>query len=101
MQFTKTFWPGLADGSITLTFRRWKRCLVVVGNRYRTPGGRIEVDVVAVSSVTDDEASRAGFSDVYAMLDQLPRTLSALCTWLRSIASMSAIREICSLRPAI
>jgi hypothetical protein len=74
MQFTKSFWPGLAEGSITMTFRRWKRRQVVPGNRYRTPGGILEVeevDVVRASTVTDDQARRAGFSDASTMLAQL------------------------------
>ena len=75
MQFTKPFWPGLADGSITMTFRRWKRSQVVAGKRYRTAAGILEVEgveVVPASSVTDDQARQAGFSDAVSMLDQLP-----------------------------
>ena len=38
VSFSKPFWPGLADGTITLTFRRWKRPQAVAGNDYRTRG---------------------------------------------------------------
>ena len=74
MQFTKEFWPGIADGSITMTFRRWKRRQVIAGNRYRTPAGIIaveKVDVVLASSVTDDQAQRSGFTNAATMLAQL------------------------------
>ena len=66
MLFEQRFWSGLADGSVTLTFRRWKRQQVVAGHRYRTPGPILEVDsvdVVAPESVTDAEARRSGYED--------------------------------------
>ena len=31
MRFTKPFWAGIADGSVTIAFRRWKRPTVVAG----------------------------------------------------------------------
>ncbi len=37
---------GIADGTITETYRRWKRPQAVVGHRYRTVGGFIVVDAV-------------------------------------------------------
>lgn len=61
MLFESRFWPGIADGSITLAFRRWRRLQVVAGRPYRTPAGII--DVVAVTSV--DPAS-IGHSDALA-----------------------------------
>ncbi|MEM8926309.1 MAG: hypothetical protein AAGD35_22615 [Actinomycetota bacterium] len=63
MRFTKPFWAGIADGTITVAFRPWKRPTVVVGRAYRTGGGRVEVmsvDAVALEAVTDDDAARAG-----------------------------------------
>ena len=48
MLFEQRFWPLIADGSVTLTFRRWRRCQAVAGRRYRTPGGIIEVERVDV-----------------------------------------------------
>ncbi len=66
MRFTKPFWSGIADGSITLAYRPWKRPTVVAGRPYRTGGGRVEVvavDVVDPAAITDDEARRAGHTD--------------------------------------
>ena len=65
MLFTKRFWPGLADGSITLTFRRWKRPQVRAGGRYHTPGGDVvvgSVRQVPIRSISAREARRAGQS---------------------------------------
>jgi hypothetical protein len=65
MLFKQRFWPGLADGSITLTFRTWTRPQAKVGGRYRTPAGVLVVDAieeVPVASITDEDARRAGFA---------------------------------------
>ena len=48
MQIQARFRDGIARGDVTLTFRRWKRCQVLPGHRYRTAAGRIEVDAVDV-----------------------------------------------------
>jgi hypothetical protein len=68
--FEARFWPGIADGSVTMTFRRWKRRQAVAGNRYRTGGGIIEVeqlDVVDPASITDAEAGASGYPDAVAL----------------------------------
>jgi hypothetical protein len=46
--FTADAAAGIADGTITVTYRRWKRPQAVVGGRYRTVGGFIVVDAVEV-----------------------------------------------------
>ena len=59
-------WAGLSDGSITVTFRRWKRNQVVVGHRYRTGGGILEIESVEVvdpERITKADARRAGAAD--------------------------------------
>ena len=61
MLFQQRFWAGLADGSITLTFRSWSRPQAKAGRRYVTPGGVLAVDdvsVVPVAAITDGEAER-------------------------------------------
>jgi hypothetical protein len=63
--FEQRFWSVIADGTVTITFRRWRRTQAVAGRRYRTPGGIIEVervDVVDASSISDRDARRSGFS---------------------------------------
>ena len=70
MLFQKRFWMGIADGEITMTFRRWKRPRVVAGNVYRTPGGRIRVDAideVDPAGVTDGEAVASGHPSAEAL----------------------------------
>jgi hypothetical protein len=64
--FQKRFHAGLVDGSVTLTFRAWQKPLVRPGGRYRChPIGVLEVDAierVPSTSITDDDARRAGFA---------------------------------------
>jgi hypothetical protein len=77
--FQARFWPLIADGSVTLTFRRWKRRQVIAGHRYRTGHrivGRImiEVDdvrVVDVTEIDDADARLAGFDDAETLVGQL------------------------------
>jgi hypothetical protein len=77
MLFEQRFWGGIVDGSIDLTFRRWKRLQVIAGNRYRTPAGIIEVetiDVVEPGAITNPDARRSGFTDAAALRAQLRGT---------------------------
>jgi len=72
--FEQRFWAGLADGSVTITFRRWKRPQAIAGRRYRTPAGIIEadrVDVVAPQAITDPDARRSGFESAAAVVTNL------------------------------
>jgi hypothetical protein len=75
--FQQRFWTGIADGSVTLTFRRWKRPQVVAGRPYRTPAGRIHVisiDGIDPSRITTPDARRAGFTDADALRHELRGT---------------------------
>lgn len=70
MLFAQRFHRGVADGSITMTVRRWQRAQVVAGRTYRSTAGRIVVDAVeeiAESAVTDADARAAGFPDAAAL----------------------------------
>jgi hypothetical protein len=72
--FAPRFRSGIVDGSITLTFRRWKRAQVIAGRRYRTPVGMLEVetvDLIDADDIDDDEARRAGFPSADAVRDAL------------------------------
>jgi hypothetical protein len=77
--FQARFWPLIADGSVTLTFRRWKRRQVVAGHRYRTGHrivGRMMIEVddvreVDPAGITDADARRSGFPDADTLVAQL------------------------------
>ncbi len=74
MLFSADAWPGIADGTITVTFRAWKRAQAKVGGRYRVAGMLIEaIDVrqVPVNEITDDDALRAGAADLDALRSRL------------------------------
>jgi hypothetical protein len=63
MLFTRDAVAGLADGTITLTFRAWTKPQAKVGGRYRTWGLLLEVDDVRrvdPMKITGAEARRAG-----------------------------------------
>jgi hypothetical protein len=77
MLFAKWSWDGVADGSITVTFRRWKRRQAIAGNVYRTAAGRIEVtavDIVTEAEVTDADARASGYPSASDLLADLRGT---------------------------
>lgn len=81
MLFTREFHAGITEGSVTLTFRRWRRRQAVAGNRYRTSAGIIHVDridVVEPGDVTDADAHRAGYTDATRLLADLRGTSDLL-----------------------
>jgi hypothetical protein len=62
--------PRIADGSITLAFRRQRRPTVRAGGTLTTPVGVLAIDdvrIVTEDEITDDDARRAG----YAARDEL------------------------------
>jgi hypothetical protein len=66
MLFSARFWPGIADGSIQVAYRRQKRPTVKAGGRLRSPGGYLaidSVDAVDEATVTDADARAAGHVD--------------------------------------
>jgi hypothetical protein len=82
MLMPKTTWTGLADGSITLAFRRWKRPTVKAGGTLRTAAGLLAIDAVDridEADITEADARSAGHgsvADVLAALQDGPdRTL--------------------------
>ncbi|WP_249670661.1 hypothetical protein [Cellulomonas wangleii] len=71
MLLPPTVAAGVADGSVTLAFRRWQRPDVRAGARFRTGAGVVEVtsvDTVDPASLTDDDARAAGFAGAAALL---------------------------------
>ena len=76
MLFEQRLWAGLADGSVTVTFRRWKRPRARAGGRHRTPAGVLAVDAVAEvdpAAISEDDARAAGFASLADLLRQLDR----------------------------
>jgi hypothetical protein len=74
MLFSADAWPGMADGSITVTFRAWKRAQARTGGRYRVAGMLIEatgVRQVRVDTITADDAKQAGAADLASLISRL------------------------------
>lgn len=66
MLFPKPLWPGVADGTVTVAFRRWRRATVATGGTLRSPAGRLAIDEVARidrADITDADARLAGARD--------------------------------------
>jgi hypothetical protein len=65
---------GVADGSVTLAFRRWKRQDVRPGATFRTVAGVVRVESVSVvdpAAITDEEALAAGHRDADRLRSRL------------------------------
>jgi hypothetical protein len=63
MLFRRSDLDGIADGSITLAFRRWDRPRVKPGGSQRTQIGLVAFDSVKkVSRVSERDARRAGYA---------------------------------------
>jgi hypothetical protein len=61
-------------GEVDLAFRRWDRPRLRVGTRMRTPIGLVEVtavEQVALESITDEDAHRAGAESLEALVTML------------------------------
>lgn len=74
MLFRKAAWPGLADGSITVALRWWKRPTVRSGGTLRTPAGVLSIDSVELvepTELTEADAHRSGLADLAALLADL------------------------------
>jgi hypothetical protein len=70
MLFEMRFRDGVQAGSVTVTFRRWKRRQAIAGHRYRTAVGMIEVDEVDVvdpGKITNADAKRSGYPSADAV----------------------------------
>ena len=74
MLFKQRFWPGLADGTITVAFRRWNRPTVKAAGTLQSPGGLLGIDEVALiepDELTDDDALAAGYGGRQQVLADL------------------------------
>ncbi|HET6548386.1 MAG TPA: hypothetical protein VFG79_08020 [Solirubrobacter sp.] len=67
MRFRPADLQGIAEGRITLAFRRWERPRVLPGTRLRTPVGELVVEAVdVVETIGDDDARAAGYESADA-----------------------------------
>ena len=67
---------GVAEGRITLQFRRWKRPTVKAGGTLLTSIGQLaidSVDAVQLSEITEREAIAAGFRGLSTLLEVLEK----------------------------
>ncbi len=74
MLFEKRFWGGIADGSVTVTFRRWRKTVAAAGRTNRTPGGLVlveSVDLVEPGTISDADAVRAGYRNAAELVADL------------------------------
>jgi len=72
--FTKDAWPGLADGSITLTVRAWTKPQAKTGGHYRVAGMLLEatdVRQVPAGELTEADAVAAGEESLSQLLARL------------------------------
>jgi hypothetical protein len=76
MLFEQRLWAGLADGTVTVTFRRWRRPRARAGARHRTPAGVLAIDAVTEvdpAGLTEGDARAAGFGSLAELRRQLAR----------------------------
>ena len=66
MLFPRRIWPRLADGTVTVAFRRWKRPSVRAGGTLHSPVGLLAIDeltAIEPAEIDDVDARAAGFAD--------------------------------------
>lgn len=93
MLFSKSAWAGLADGSITVTFRTWTKPQAKQGGRYRVAGMLLEataVGQVEVASLTDADAVAAGEADLAALLRRLGDPAPGSTVWRIDLRHLGA-----------
>ena len=74
MLFRPADLEGIAEGRITLAFRRWERPRVLAGTRLRTPIGVLAIDSVErIEHPTDEDARAAGYESGAAVLAAFPK----------------------------
>ncbi|MFZ1992407.1 MAG: hypothetical protein WAW96_21845 [Alphaproteobacteria bacterium] len=74
MHFKAETLDGIAAGTITIAFRRWKRAFAKTGGRQRTRIGVLAIDdvsLVEAAAITPRDAKAAGYSDRAALIADL------------------------------
>ena len=77
MLFRQHFLGGIANGTITLAFRRWRRPTVKSGGTLLTAVGQLHIAAVTeidAAQISKADARRAGFESLDALLAQLNRS---------------------------
>ncbi len=70
MQFSAEAHEGIANGSVTVTFRFWKRPQVKLGGQYNVGSTSIEVDdieLIPFGAIARRDLKRAGLGDFEAL----------------------------------
>jgi hypothetical protein len=70
VQFSRELRDGVADGTITVSYRLWSRLQVKVGGIYRSGDVQIEIDdieLVPFTSITPDDLARTGETDLESL----------------------------------
>jgi hypothetical protein len=81
MLFAQGVLQGIADGRVTLAFRRWRRAPPAPGSTLRSPVGVLSLDRVSVvdeGDITPDDVRRTGLT-----LDRLRASIAGDGTLLR------------------
>ncbi|MDW5598571.1 hypothetical protein VSS74_29695 [Conexibacter stalactiti] len=74
MLFPARLHAGLADGSVTVAFRRWRRPSVKAGRTLRTAVGVLAIDAVErvpLAAIGEDDARAAGYDSRAELLASL------------------------------
>lgn len=74
MLFKNHILNGIADGTVSLAFRRWKQARVKKGSQLHTPVGLLEIGSVTVVSeldINESEAICAGYSTPEELLKEM------------------------------
>jgi hypothetical protein len=74
--FPKRVWAGLADGSVTVASRYWRRATVSAGGTLHTPVGILAIDSVeriALRAITLAEARAAGYESRAGLVADLAK----------------------------
>ena len=76
MLFRRSDLVRIADGSVTLAFRRWDRPYAKAGSRMRTAVGVLAIDTVepvTVADLSEETARRAGYGSLADLVRDLDR----------------------------
>jgi hypothetical protein len=107
--FPKRVWAGVADGSVTVAFRYWRRPTVKAGGTLHCPVGVLAIDAVeriAARTITAADAKAAGYESRAALAADLAkyrqadRTLHRIAFHYAGEDPRRALRENDRLDPA-